>query len=51
MAEGVREFEVGPDGEMSAEEHRRFIELLREGWEDVKAGRVVTSEELEFILE
>jgi hypothetical protein len=51
MAEGVRGFEVGPDGEMSAEEHRRFIEFLREGVEDLRAGRVVASEELEVILE
>lgn len=34
-----------------AEEHRRLIELLREGYEDVKAGRVVTSEELDRILD
>jgi predicted transcriptional regulator len=34
-----------------SEEHQRFVELLREGYEDVQAGRVVTNEELERILE
>jgi predicted transcriptional regulator len=28
-----------------AEEHRRFVELLQQGYEDIKAGRVVTAEE------
>ena len=46
--------ELRPDaaviGLSESEEHRRFVELLREGYEDVQAGRVVTNEELERIL-
>jgi predicted transcriptional regulator len=38
---------IGPS---ESEEHRHFVELLREGYEDVQAGRVVTNEELERIL-
>ena len=34
-----------------SEEHRRFIEQLREGYEDVKAERLITSKELERALE
>ena len=47
--------ELRPDaaviGPQESEEHRHFVELLREGYEDVQAGRVVTNEELERILE
>jgi hypothetical protein len=46
--------ELRPDaaviGPSESEEHRHFVELLREGYEDVQAGRVVTNEELERIL-
>ncbi len=37
--------EAAPIGESDAEEHRRFIDLLQQGHEDIKAGRVVTDEE------
>lgn len=43
----LRADEAAAEDPAVEEERRRFIELLREGYEDVKAGRVVTSEELE----
>ena len=51
MTAPVRPAERPRDDEALEEERRRLVKMLQEGMEDVRAGRVVTSEELDRALE